>query len=46
MINNWDKVFTESPGKDLAYPDESLIRFVSQTLSNKIQKRKIKSLKN
>ena len=44
MINNWDKVFTESPGKDLAYPDESLIRFVSQTLSNKIQKRKIKIL--
>ena len=39
MINNWDKVFTESPGKDLAYPDESLIRFVSQTLSNKIWKK-------
>ena len=44
MINNWDKVFTGWSKKDLAYPDESLIRFVSQTLSKKIQKKKIKIL--
>lgn len=43
MINNWNKVFNKKIDTKLPFPDESLIRFLSQNLIKK-SKRKIKIL--